>query len=278
MASEAIRRVLRRVASTRLGAGAMRAAESLLFGGEARERLLGRMLLALEASRFRRRWIWSAGELPHFSDNRGAWLRAGASASPADAGALIRGFYVLEVLRPGDVLLDIGCGDGFFTRQLYSPRCKLVDALDIEPSAIATARRWHPADNIRYHLMDAVEAPFPSERYEIVAWDGAIGHFAAQTTGRMLDKIAAALSADGVFCGSESLGREEGHDHLQFFDTLEDVRRLLRPHFRHVQAKEMQYWIGRGHRFLRREAYWRCANSPERLDGAAWSAGGRGSP
>lgn len=276
MASETLRRIARRVAATRLGAGAMRAVESLVFGGETRERLLGRMLLALEASRFRRRWIWAAGHLPHFSDNRGAWLRAGASASPPDAAALIRGFYVLEMLRPGDALLDIGCGDGFFTRQLYSPRCTLVDAVDIEPTAIATAMRWHPADNIRYHLMDAVEQPFPSGRYQVIAWDGAIGHFPPETTGRMLDKIARALAADGVFCGSESLGREEGHDHLQFFDSLEDLRGLLRPHFRHVQAKEMQYTIGRGQGYLRREGYWRCANSPERLDSAAWSTGGGG--
>lgn len=266
--------MMRRAASTRAGAGVMRAIESLLFGGEVRERLLARMLLALGDSRFRRQWIWAAGHLPHFSDNRRAWFRTGAAASPHDAAMFIRGFHVLELLRPDDVMLDIGCGDGFFTRQLYSPRCRLIDAVDIDESAIATAMRWHSADNIRYHLMDAVERPFPSERYQVIAWDGAIGHFPAHTTDRMLEKIAAALPADGVFCGSESLGREEGHDHLQFFDTVEDLRRRLRPFFRHVQAKELRYWIGRGRHFLRKEVYWRCANSAQRLDTAAWSAGG----
>lgn len=260
-------------ATTRMSAGVMRMIESLLFGGEVRERLLSRMLLALGDSKFRRQWIWSAGHSPHFSDHRVTWFRAGFGASQGDATAFIRGYYVLELVGPEDVLLDIGCGDGFFARQFYSPRCKLVDAVDIDGAAIRTATHWHTADNIRYHLMDAVENRFPSDRYQVIVWDGAIGHFPPPAIERMLDKISSALSPDGVFCGSESLGRE-GQDHLQFFDTVDDLRRMLRPFFRYVYMKQIEYWIGRRQRYLRREAYWRCAHSLERLNTAAWSVDG----
>jgi SAM-dependent methyltransferase len=266
--------MMRRLASTPIGASVMRMIESSLFGGDVRERLLNRMLLALGDSKFRRQWIWSAGHEPHFSDHRVTWFRAGFGAGPGDITAFIRGYYVLELVGPQDVLLDIGCGDGFFTRRFYSPRCKLVDAVDVDETAIQTAKRWHTADNVRYHLMDAVENRFPSDRYQVIVWDGAIGHFPPQTIDRMLGKISSALSPDGVFCGSESLGRE-GHDHLQFFDTVDDLRCLLQSFFRYVYVKEMEYFIGTRQRYLRREAYWRCALSSERLDMAAWSPGGR---
>lgn len=43
----------------------------------------------------------------------------------------------------------------------------------------------------------------------------------------VLKKIAETLAMGGVFCGSESLGRSEGTDHVQYFDSEEDFRRLL---------------------------------------------------
>lgn len=43
-----------------------------------------------------------------------------------------------------------------------------------------------------------------------------------------LTKIKNSLTDDGIFVGSESLGRVEGkHDHLQFFDELEDLQKNL---------------------------------------------------
>jgi hypothetical protein len=85
----------------------------------------------------------------------------------------------------------------------------------------------------------------------------------------MLAKISASLSQEGVFAGSESLGRREGLDHLQFFDTLEDLANLFKPFFAHVQMKTIDYAISSG--ICRREAYWRCSNSMQRLESARWS-------
>ena len=98
--------------------------------------------------------------------------------------------------------------------------------------------------------------------------------FRAQTPDRMLGKISSALSPDGVFCGSESMCRE-GQDHLQFFHTVDDLRRLLQPFFRYVHVKQIEYLSGGRSRYLRREAYWRCAHYLERLEMAAWFPRGR---
>jgi SAM-dependent methyltransferase len=167
------------------------------------------------------------------------------------------------------VLLDIGCGDGFFASRFFAPRCSAVDAIDIEPSAIRHARAHNAHPRIAYSVRDAVDQPFPRERYDAVVWDGALGHFSPETTHRVLAKIRDALAPGGVFVGSETLG-DEGHDHLQFFASTDDLGDLLGQHFAHVQVRAHR--IPLKEEVERTEAYWRCANDPERLEQVAWSS------
>ena len=170
-------------------------------------------------------------------------------------------------MREGDRVLDIGCGDGFFDRRFFAARGATVDAIDIEPSSIEHAERRNAAPGIRYQLQDAVGEPFPGDEYDIVVWDGALGHFAPETTDRMLGKIKATLGPGGAFVGSESLGFE-GDDHLQFFHSLEDLGDVFARHFPHVLVRALEYRLPGG--TLRREAFWRCAVDPERLERASW--------
>jgi SAM-dependent methyltransferase len=238
--------------------------ERLLWGGRLRERLLVRLLGQHYDSLFRRQWS-RADRLPHFFDHRlGSF---GLFVGDDTPFPYYRGYYAAEVVRDGDTLLDLGCGDGFFARRFFAPRCSAVDAIDIDQSAIEHAAAYNADPRISYSLRDAVEQPFPREAYDVVVWDGALGHFAPETTHRMLEKIRDSLARGGVFVGSESLGIE-GHDHLQFFATEDDLAALFREHFPHVQIRSQHYRLRVGTR--RVEAYWRCAVDPERLDQASW--------
>lgn len=58
-------------------------------------------------------------------------------------------------------MLDIGCGDGLFTKRFFASGAAQVDGIDIEPSAIETARAGKAAPDITYHLLDATSDPFP---------------------------------------------------------------------------------------------------------------------
>jgi cyclopropane fatty-acyl-phospholipid synthase-like methyltransferase len=217
-------------------------------------------------SLYRRDWaLVRSGDQPHFVDHRigAAQLLAGR----ANPYGWFRGFYVAELLRAEDRVLDIGCGDGFFDRRFFSERCRSIDAIDIEPSAIAHATRVNLAANVSYRLLDAVRDTFPKPPYDVVVWDGALGHFAPQDTDRMLRKIRDSLTPTGLFVGSDSLGME-GHDHLQFFESLSDLGLLLARHFPHVELRRMEYALPSGS--VREEAYWRCAVEPIRLEEAAW--------
>jgi SAM-dependent methyltransferase len=244
------------------------ALEFIVFGGEPRLWVTKKLLTAQLRSKFRRDWLWSV-EKPHSFDYE---ILEMAFGPPAGAYTIYRGVLVTELLEKGDHLLDIGCGNGFFDCHFYAHKCDRIDAVDVDPVAISAANKRNSAPNINYHLQDAVNQPFPGSKYDVVVWDGAIGHFAADSTVGMLNKISVHLKENGVFCGSESLGHEEGHDHLQFFETIHDMADMLKRHFRFVQVREARYGISDSAGFIRKEVYWRCSNNRERLDRAQWTS------
>lgn len=255
--------------SSSLGKKVLTLAERVLFGGKMTEQVLSKLLNLHYKSRFRREWLWSQ-EAPHFFSHRIGFFDFVYGEASGGPYPYYRGFFVSELLQNNDKLLDIGCGDGFFTKRFYAKRCSLVDAIDIEADAIDAARTMNAASNINYHLLDAVQQPFPSKSYDIVVWDGALGHFAPGTTHIMLEKIVHVLSQNGVFAGSESLGHE-GHDHLQFFETIQDLDVLFARHFAYRAYRVIEYDTAFNVGLLRREAFWRCSSSPLRLAEAGWT-------
>ena len=242
-------------------------AERFVWGGKTREELLIWFLRKHYQSLFRRLWRLSK-EQPHFTYQRLGWFLFGFDRDGMHPYFFARAFYSAEIVQPDDIVLDIGCGDGFLTNHFLSTQCSQVHAIDIEPTAIREATRTNARPNITYWLRDAVKESFPREKYDVIVWDGAIGHFGPADTARMLQKITAALQDNGIFVGSESLGHE-GHDHLQFFEKIEDLESLLRRYFSNVLTKTLRYPINNA-TFVRHEAYWRCSNSSTRLTEFSW--------
>ncbi len=252
--------------STRQVRAVLRTLEGVVWGGTMRQRLLLRLLEGHIASVKRRDWIWSEPErAPHFFDHRLGMIEV--ALGPVTPMGYLRGYLTAETVGPRDVLLDIGCGDGFFARRFYAPRCAAVDAIDIDEQAIRSAHRHHAGANVTYARLDAVLEPFPRDHYDVVVWDGALGHFSAEDSQRVLAKVSRSLSPSGVFVGSESLG-SEGADHLQFFSDLAELRELLEAQFAHVLLRLVDYELPGG--LARREAFWRCATSERGLRRGAW--------
>lgn len=244
-----------------------RIAEYLVFGGALRERILVGLLGALHRSQQRRDWQLFTHEPPHFYNQRwnGHKFAYGSLRNPY---GFTRGFLAAEVIRYNDRLLDIGCGDGFFTNTFYSHRCQHIDAFDIEPSAIRDAERQNSNSKIRFTVLDAVREPFPGTNYDVIVWDGAIGHFASIDLSSVLNKIVNSLAQDGIFVGSESLGTE-GSDHLQFFESESELAVVFQPYFKNVWIKSVEYRLEDGS--IRREAYWRCwQNKTDRHESTQW--------
>lgn len=241
--------------------------ESLLSAGGYSERVLVKLLLRMYKSQFLLQWKLSK-QRPHFEDQRIDIAYFAFGDDVIGPYSFYRGFLSSEVIRDGDCLLDIGCGDGFFTRRFFAEKCQHIDAVDLEKSAIEMAKRENSAANINYHILDAILEPFPRNSYDVVVWDGALAHFPKESTEKVLQKISQSLSKDGVFVGSESLGKEGG-DHLQEFLSLEDMGALFKPYFKYVELRSMEFKNIHGGR-IRKEGYWRCSNEHKRLLDCHW--------
>lgn len=242
--------------------------ERILWGGTCRERALTFLLSRHYRSLFRRIWRLS-GNPPLHESHRGEWFSLGFDNRPNSVpGYFARGFYAAECIHAGDRVLDIGCGDGFFSKRFLAQAGAQVDAIDIDPQALATAESFNSDPSVRFICMDAWKEPFPRKNYEVVVWDGALAHFPQEAVHAMLVKIQRALVPRGIFIGSESLGRED-HGHLQFFDDLADLENCLRKVFPHARTKEWRYPINGGEG-MRREAFWRCAQTADGICRGAW--------
>jgi SAM-dependent methyltransferase len=243
-------------------------AELMVFGSQIREQLAKRVLSSYYASVFRRQWAWQVYGEPHFSIHSKGLFSLFDGKAGEGVYAFSRAFLSADVVSKQATVLDIGCGDGALTKRFYAPKAAHVDAVDIEESAVNYAVRHNSARNISYRRLDAIAEPFPRSGYDLIVFDGAIGHFNREGSEAVLKKISSALAPRGVFCGSESLGKE-GHDHLQVFETSDDLRSLLGAHFKHVRIKQNEYPVEfvSGNRI---EAYWRCSNADGRLEELDW--------
>lgn len=69
-------------------------------------------------------------------------------------------------LKAGEAVLDVACGSGFFSRELFHGGAKVV-AVDIAPELIAIAKKQSP-EAIEYHTAPAHAMPFvPSASMDI---------------------------------------------------------------------------------------------------------------
>jgi SAM-dependent methyltransferase len=72
-------------------------------------------------------------------------------------------------IRPGEQVLDVGCGAGQTTREAAAAAAPgHVLGVDVSESLLARARELTPNDNVTYELGDAQVHAFASEHYDIV--------------------------------------------------------------------------------------------------------------
>lgn len=66
--------------------------------------------------------------------------------------------------RPGETLLDVGCGTGYFTRRLAREAGLQVTGIEIDPDMIAFAREQAP--EIEFVLADMKHLPFADASFD----------------------------------------------------------------------------------------------------------------
>lgn len=103
------------------------------------------------------------------------------------------GMAVVELLdpRPGERILDLGCGDGALTRRIASMGCEVV-AVDSSAAQVEGARRL----GLDAYVMDAENLSF-EERFDAV-FSNAVLHW-IRRADRMMAGVRRALKPQGRF-------------------------------------------------------------------------------
>ena len=151
-----------------------------------------------------------------------------------------RGCATLLAVSQNDRMLELCCGDGFYTRYFYSGRASTVTAVDFDADAIAYAREFNPAPNVTYQVAD-IREQIPSGEFDVVVWNGAIEHFTPGEIDAALDEISGRLRPGGIVCGYTIAATS---DQLQLvhheyeFRSKEDLLRFFTPRFANAKVFE----------------------------------------
>lgn len=136
-----------------------------------------------------------------------------------------RRLFSLLPLKPGDQVLDVGCGNGvlvpFVLERITSTG--ILYELDFSEKMIEANRGLHPQKNIRFIVSDAESAPLEEASCDVVICFSCFPHFHDKEKAmRVLSRI---LKPHGVFAvshfnSSEEIKKHHGtcqavmHDHL----------------------------------------------------------------
>ncbi len=115
--------------------------------------------------------------------------------------------YMYQHLRPGQRLLDFGCGPGSISVGLaraISPG--EFHGVDIEESQLEIARKAAEIfglENMQFHLADAVDLPFENEYFDVAHCHNLLMH--VPDTAAVLEEVKRVLRPGGLIACSEMI-------------------------------------------------------------------------
>ncbi len=153
---------------------------------------------------------------------------------------LARYKFAARLIKPGDRVLDAGCGHGHGTVFL-SKFAKHVTGGDLDDELIRrNAQDYADVPNVAFQKLDLLDISFPKDVYDVVVSIDVIEHFSKEQTERVA-KNCHDLTADKGFAviGTPNVAsqpfasRRRLDTHLHEFDPSE-FEQLLSKHFARV--------------------------------------------
>jgi SAM-dependent methyltransferase len=158
-------------------------------------------------------------------------------------GARIRAIDAYLNIRPGDHVIDIGCGPGFIVKHL--PTGIRYDGFDIEKRYIEYARkRFHARGSFHCRRFDLSCAALFGPA-DVVMMNGLLHHLDDADVLALLHVVRRTLKPTGVLFTLDGCLKEVQswaanwvlrHDRGRYIRTEEEYRRLLKEHFGTVKT------------------------------------------
>ncbi|HEV2713654.1 MAG TPA: class I SAM-dependent methyltransferase, partial [Terriglobales bacterium] len=102
-------------------------------------------------------------------------------------------------LAPGMRALELGCGTGYFTRELARSGAEIV-ALDVSPELLEIARANCSAPNVRYEIQNAYDLSYSDAAFDSVVGSSVLHHLEIQDALREIYRV---LKPGGSICFTE---------------------------------------------------------------------------
>ena len=102
-------------------------------------------------------------------------------------------------LAPGMTVLELGCGTGYFTRELARSGAGIV-AIDVSPELLEIAKANCSAPNVRYEIQNADELSYPDAMFDSVVGSSVLHHL---EIAKALREIYRVLKPRGTICFTE---------------------------------------------------------------------------
>ncbi len=123
--------------------------------------------------------------------------------------------FSLVPLKPGDCVLDVGCGSGVLVPMVLEriKKTGILHELDFAEKMIEVNRDLHKEANIRFIVADAAKAPINRESCDVIICFSCFPHF--DEKGKVLTALSRILKPRGAliiahFDSSEDINRRHG--------------------------------------------------------------------
>jgi SAM-dependent methyltransferase len=91
-------------------------------------------------------------------------------------------------LRPGMSVLELGCGTGYFSRELARSGADVV-AIDVSPDLLEVAKANCSAPNVRYEIQNAYALSYPDAVFDSVVGSSVLHHLEIEEALREIYRV-----------------------------------------------------------------------------------------
>jgi 2-polyprenyl-3-methyl-5-hydroxy-6-metoxy-1,4-benzoquinol methylase len=117
----------------------------------------------------------------------------GGRARKAEKIVAILGDYLGDLQNLS--ILDVSCSTGYIPRY-FAQHFHKVTGIDIDEAAVTHARSGNNADNLEFHVMDALETTFPDNTFNVVVCNQMYEH--VPDADKLMDEILRILVPGGT--------------------------------------------------------------------------------